>query len=175
MNVILISGKSGSGKDQTALIAREYLEEQGYRVLIAHYGDLVKYVCKTFFDWDGEKDEYGRGLLQYVGTDKIRNRYSEFWVDFVADIMTVFEDEWDYVLIPDTRFPNEITNIESNTWNCITLRVERPNYENKLTDEQRKHPSETALDNYKFDYTLVNDGDLVKLLYKVKEFVEVIG
>ena len=44
MNVILISGKSGSGKDQTALIAKEYLEEQGYRVLIAHYGDLVKYV-----------------------------------------------------------------------------------------------------------------------------------
>ncbi len=41
----------------------------GYKVLIAHYADLVKYVAKTFFEWNGEKDEYGRSLLQHIGTE----------------------------------------------------------------------------------------------------------
>lgn len=70
MKIVCISGKAQHGKDTTAKLLEEILEAQGNRVLIAHYGDLVKYVCKTFFGWDGKKDEKGRTLLQRVGTDK---------------------------------------------------------------------------------------------------------
>lgn len=52
---------------------RDWLERgDEYRVLVTHFGDLVKYVCEKFFDWDGVKDESGRSLLQYVGTNKVR-------------------------------------------------------------------------------------------------------
>lgn len=57
MKIVCISGKAQHGKDTTAKLLEEILEAQGNRVLIAHYGDLVKYVCKTFFGWDGKKDE----------------------------------------------------------------------------------------------------------------------
>ena len=107
MKIVCISGKAQHGKDTTAKLLEEILEAQGNRVLIAHYGDLVKYVCKTFFGWDGKKDEKGRTLLQRVGTDKIRAVSPDYWVDFIVSILDIFCDEWDYVLIPDTRFSNE--------------------------------------------------------------------
>ena len=47
MKIVCISGKAQHGKDTTAKLLEEILEAQGNRVLIAHYGDLVKYVCRT--------------------------------------------------------------------------------------------------------------------------------
>ena len=57
MRVVLISGKAQHGKDTTANFLKQELELHGSRVLITHYGDLVKYTCKAFFNWDGNKDE----------------------------------------------------------------------------------------------------------------------
>ena len=106
MKVICISGKARHGKDTLAGILKNHLEDQGNRVLIAHFGDLVKYICEKFFDWDEQKDERGRTLLQYVGTDVVRTQEPNFWTDFIKKVLTLFPDEWDYVLIPDCRFPN---------------------------------------------------------------------
>jgi hypothetical protein len=155
MKIILISGKAQNGKDTTAKMLKDKLEQQDKRVLVAHYGDLVKYVCKTFFDWNGEKDNAGRTLLQYVGTDIIRKKYPHFWVDFIKSILIVFDGYWDYVLIPDTRFPNEINGIKAEFGtNAISLRISRNNFESPLTEAQQQHISETALDDYKFNYYL---------------------
>ena len=151
MKIVCISGKAQHGKDTTAKLLEETLEAQGNRVLIAHYGDLVKYVCKTFFGWDGKKDEKGRTLLQRVGTDKIRAVSPDYWVDFIVSILDIFCDEWDYVLIPDTRFPNEYEIYETYGMDAILLRVVRPNFVSPLTEEQQKHASETALDDYQYD------------------------
>ena len=138
MKIVCISGKAQHGKDTTAKLLEETLEAQGNRVLIAHYGDLVKYVCKTFFGWDGKKDEKGRTLLQRVGTDKIRAVSPDYWVDFIVSILDIFCDEWDYVLIPDTRFPNEYEIYETYGMDAILLRVVRPNFVSPLTEEQQK-------------------------------------
>ena len=95
MKVILISGKARHGKDTTAGFLKSALEADDSSVLVAHYGDLVKYVCKTFFGWDGEKDEKGRTLLQKVGTDAIRAKRPDYWVSFISDMMGFFPGEWD--------------------------------------------------------------------------------
>jgi len=148
------------------------LEDHGERVLIAHYGDLVKYVCRTFFDWNGEKDDYGRNLLQYVGTDIVRAREPEFWVDFVIKMIQFFGDNWDYVLIPDSRFPNEVERLRETGFGVTHLRVERRNFVSPLTPEQQNHPSETALDNTTPDYLIVNDGSLRDLELRVKQYIK---
>ena len=44
MKVVCISGKAGHGKDTVAKIMNERLLNDGHRVLITHYGDLVKYI-----------------------------------------------------------------------------------------------------------------------------------
>ena len=106
MKIITISAKAKNGKDFCASLIKQKLESRGNKVLIAHYADLLKYICKTFFGWDGKKNQEGRTLLQYVGTDVIRQKNPDYWVNFIVSILNLFPNEWDYVLIPDTRFPN---------------------------------------------------------------------
>lgn len=178
--IILISGKAQSSKDTSAQFMKSYLESKDERVLICHYADLLKYICKTFFNWDGVKDDKGRTILQHVGTDTIRmkNERPDYWVDFIIEILWMFYDEWDYVLIPDCRFPNEIERMKSEfngSWdyNLVqSVRVNRPNFDSGLSIDQLTHSSECALDNYEFDHYITNDGTIEELEVKVKNLVD---
>lgn len=172
MKVIAISGHAMNGKDTVAGMIRDELKERNERVLIAHYADLLKYICRTFFGWNGEKDAYGRHLLQYVGTDVIRKHAPDFWVSFLADILQYFGENWDYVLIPDTRFPNEIEELRSRGFDVMHVRVERHNFDSPLTEEQKKHPSETALDDVEADWYIPNGYGLDELRRTVNAFVK---
>lgn len=169
MKVCCISAKAQHGKDTAAALIRDYLEAQGKRVLITHYADLVKFVCTKFFNWDGQKDEKGRTLLQYVGTDVISSQQPSYWVDFVISILKFFENEWDYVLIPDCRYPVEVTRM-STVFETQILRIERPNFESGLTEKQKQHISETSMDNYSFDAVIYNDSTLESFKEKLIEF-----
>lgn len=170
MKVILISGKAQHGKDTVAGYLEEELTRRGQTVLVTHYGDLLKYICRTFFEWNGEKDEEGRSLLQHVGTDVIRKKNDSFWARFVCQVLKFFPDAWDYAIIPDCRFPNEISTPTDFGLLTYHLRVVRPDFDNGLTDEQKAHPSETALDSVKPDYTLVNNGSLGDLRQLVQNW-----
>lgn len=174
MKVIAISGKAGHGKDVTAGYLKECLKAKGKRVLVTHYADLLKYICRNFFNWDGQKDVRGRTMLQYVGTEIIRAQDPNYWVGFVADMLYFFEDQWDYVLIPDTRFPNEIDYLKDAGFDVIYIRVIRENFESSLTEEQQNHPSETALDSYEADVLLYNDSDLNNLKFSVERLTDVL-
>ena len=144
MKIIAISGKAQHGKDTTAGFLKSTLEADGYKVQVAHYADLLKYICKQFFGWNGQKDDAGRHILQYVGTDVIRTQKPDFWVDFIISMAKLFPDAWDYLLIPDCRFPNEIDCIKSAGLDMVHLRVVRKNFTSPLSKEQQAHPSETA-------------------------------
>ena len=152
--IILIAGKAQHGKDTVAKILKEELEKGGNKVLITHFAALLKFICKEYFQWNGEKDEKGRQLLQYVGTDCIRKKRPHFWVDFVMELISFFDKEWDYIIIPDTRFKNEISaNFKGNL--VRTVKVERLNFESPLTPQQQLHPSETDLDDFNyFDFII---------------------
>lgn len=171
MKIICISGHAQNGKDTAAQIMRRTLWGYGERVLVAHYADLVKYICRQFFDWDGEKDEYGRSLLQYVGTNKVRAKEPDFWVDFICKMLDLFPDEWDYVLIPDCRFPNEIDYMKEKGFDVTHLRIIRDGFDNGLTDAQKEHPSETSLDNVKPDAVIHNTGGISDLTLAIMQFV----
>lgn len=171
MNVICISGKAQHGKDTAAGILKECLEERGDKVLVTHYADLLKYICRTYFGWDGNKDEHGRQILQYVGTDVIRKKAPDYWVDFIAGFLELFNDEWDWVLIPDTRFQNEV-DVMRERFGAMHLRVVRPNFISSLTKEQQNHPSEIALDDYFPDYYIENSGDLEQLRETVNTWIK---
>lgn len=173
MKVICISGKARHGKDTLAGMLNEHLKANGHRVLIAHFGDLVKYICEKFFAWDGAKDEKGRTLLQYVGTDVVRTQRPSYWTDFIVSVLQLFPNEWDYVLIPDCRFPNEVECFRENNIDTMLIRINRPDFASDLTPEQANHPSETAMDNYHFvDMFVINNGSLQDLSNKVEEIAK---
>ena len=171
MKVILISGKAEAGKTTTANIIKTFLEELGKKVACIPYGQYVKDTAKLVWNWNGEKDKKGRELLQWWGTDIVRAQDPNFWVDSVIRLAKVIDKYVDYLIIDDCRFLNEIeawraikyvaldeaTDALTNRHrfpDIITIRVERPGHENVLTPEQRRHPSETELDDYIFDITI---------------------
>lgn len=166
MKVILISAKAQHGKDTSALILKEIYEAENKRVLITHYADLLKYICKTFFNWNGEKDDYGRTLLQQVGTNIVGAKQPDFWVDFIISILSLFDDSWDIVIIPDCRFVNEVEKMKAN-FDTTLIRIVRPDFDNGLSETQKQHPSETALDNFDFDHIIYNTGSLEDLKNKL--------
>lgn len=168
--IICISGKARHGKDTTANFIEEELTSQGYKVLLTHYADLLKWMCVNYFGWNGEKDEAGRTLLQRVGTDVIREQDPEFWVKWVVKVLQLFEKEWDYVIIPDCRFPNEIREMERR-FPTYHLRVQRPGFTSNLSEEQQQHPSEIALDNTPFDFAVVNNGSIEDLKEYIKQLI----
>ena len=165
--IITVSAKARHGKDTFADAFKKVAEEQKYRVLTIHYADILKYVCKEYFRWDGKKDEVGRHILQYVGTDLCRKNHPDVWVNCVIELVKGLQTEYEFVIIPDTRFPNEINAWENTDFFNFTIRINRVNedgteFDNGLTPEAKSHLSEIALDDYGFNYTVENKdiGDL---------------
>ena len=83
-----------------------------------------------------------------------------FHVGRICEDIEICQDYVDYVIIDDTRFPNEVYFPKAMFGDKVmTIRVSRLNedltpFESSLTEEQKKHISEVALDNFNFDQTI---------------------
>jgi hypothetical protein len=170
MKICCISAKAQHGKDTAAKLIKENLEKRGQRVLITHYADLLKFICVKYFGWNEVKDEAGRTLLQYLGTDVVGAQNPAYWAEFIAGLLKMLPNTWDYVLIPDCRYPIEVSTMKDQ-FDTVVLRVERPNFDNGLTAVQKQHASEVKMDDYKFDALIYNDGTLEEFSEKVDWFV----
>ena len=166
--IIAISGKAEHGKDTFGKILKDKL---GEKACILHFADYVKHVATMIYNWDGKKDEYGRTLLQSIGAG-VRKKDKNFWVNTVLNLINVLKSEFDYFIIPDTRYVNEIELPKMERINTVSVRVNRPLFENSLTEEQRNHESEVSLDDYQFDETYIMGEGLEFVERAVDVFME---
>ena len=170
--ILMISGKSASGKDAVAKIIQEELSNK--KILTIHFGDPVKWIARDDYNWNGEKNEQGRALLQYIGTTLMRSYNPIYWADIIAQYVAATRDQYDIVLIPDLRFKNEYNTVANYNDNIILIRVERYNEDGSLylnplmTYEQSHHISECELDNFAFHIIIENSGTLKDLQASVK-------
>ena len=175
MKVIAISGRAMNGKDTLAQMMSEVFQRDGKTVQITHFADLLKYICKTYFGWDGNKDNAGRELLQRIGTDVIRKNDENLWVNYMVSLLRcVFNEMYDVVIIPDARFPNEISVLRDNGFDVTHIRITRVGFVAPMRDEQANHISETAMDGVIPDLGVINGGtldDLKKVAESAVEFV----
>jgi hypothetical protein len=136
---------------------REFLQKLGTEAMRDGLHTNV-WVNALFADYKSKRE-----LLQADGT-WIESDTGE--VDFAVSIKY---PKW---IITDLRFPNEYKAVKEK--GGITIRVVRPHgYTNPHTGVYKEmplsyHPSETALDDAKFDYEIINDGEIVDLIEKVK-------
>ena len=169
--IFLISGKAQHGKDSAAQILKKYLHGHS---LILHYADYLKYIAKEYMEWNGLKDESGRTLLQKLGTEKVRMelKWPMFWVERVCDVIEILQNDYEYFLVPDMRYINEMFYPKARFPNMVTsIRVKRFNFENDLTLEQRNHISETELENYPHDYYIQSSSGVDNLDIEIKRFI----
>jgi len=102
-----------------------------------------------------------RSFLQLLGTEAIRGGiHDNAWLNAT---FVDYEPSSNWI-ITDMRFPNEMDAIKVR--GGATILVVRPS-ERAQEDGAIPHSSETALDGATFDYTIVNNGTLQQLLYKV--------
>jgi ABC-type oligopeptide transport system ATPase subunit len=196
VNLIGLSGRIGSGKDTVGAIIQELTrpEIEGYVTFIngewkpalggsdwriRKYAYKLKQIAsiligipiEKFEDHEFKKSELGpewgmtvRSFLQKLGTEAVRNGlHDHAWINALFADFTE-DSKW---IITDVRYPNEYEAIKQR--GGIMIRVNR--------GEQSKdaHISETALDEFKFDYVIDNNGNLDDLKGKVKDVLESIN
>jgi len=169
--IFLISGQARHGKDSTAQILKKHLIGNS---LILHFADHLKYIAKEYMGWDGVKDEKSRTLLQFLGTERVRMelKWPLFWAEITCNDIEILQDKFDYFLVPDLRYMNEMLYPKARFPSMVTsIRVERLGFENDLTPEQRNHISETELNNYPHDYHIQSPSGLDHLEKEVKSFI----
>lgn len=172
--IFLIAGQARSGKDETLKIIKDYYEKQNKLVVRLGYADYIKNYAKKITNWDGTDETKPRELLQIIGTDIVRNQIDkEFFINRICEDIMVYKYFFDVIIISGARFPDELDIPKSKFKNVTIIKMERPNYENELTEKQKMHITEHALENYKnYDYLIINNGDLKDLETKVNKMIE---
>lgn len=173
--IIGLSGVAQAGKDTVGqLLVDHYgftrfafadaLKELYYNVdpLVTPHAHVSEIVDEL--GWEAAKTypEVRRGL-QRLGTEGGRSVLGEnIWVDVLFSRLD--RDENSNFVITDMRFPNEAEAISARDdgW---TVRVVRESA--GLAGVAGRHVSETALDGWKFDFCLDNNGTVEQLESRV--------
>lgn len=165
MKILVISGKAGSGKDFLAEhIKQVYEKVYGWKVASIAFADPLKMVARGVYGWNGEKGENGRNLLQTLGTDIVHENNQLCWTNCIINILHGLRTEFDLFIIPDARFSHEIDHLKDELPDAdiITIRVEG---KTSLKDDRAFHPSETSLDDYRFDYYFPNKDYNISIFF----------
>ena len=171
--IYLISGKARYGKDTTARFIEEYYKSKGKSVINLQFSSYIKEYAKKISGWDGSEETKPRELLQILGTEVIRSKIDQkFFIRKIIDDIKVYSYFFDVITISDVRAKDELIDVTNEFSKVISININRPNFDNGLTLEQKKHFTEVDLDDFNnFDYKINNDGTLYNLKDKIYEMV----
>lgn len=179
--IIGLIGYAGSGKDTTA----DYLVEN-YNFTKLSFGSILKDVVASLFSWPREllegdtnesrifretKDEWWskelnmevtpRKMFQMIGTDIMRNHFhTDIWLLALKKKLTQYEN----VIITDIRFINEYDFVKN--LGGIIIKIVRPNI------SILNHSSELNIDNFEYDYSIINNNDMTCLLFRINKLIK---
>ena len=157
MNIYLICGKAGSGKNEVA----NHLAENLDNTVVTGFSKYIKQFALELTDWDGTDSHKPRKFLQEMG-DNLRAIDPDFLTKRMAEDIEVYASQGiQNVIISDVRLLHEIEYFKKiKKYNVITIRVNSEVSKRVLTEEQKEHHTETELDNYQgYDFVIVNAFD----------------
>ena len=180
--IILVSGKSKSGKDVFGKVAEEELNG---KVLVTNFAETYRQTLYSV-GWDNDvKDDAYRFAMLSMG--KLMSEYWEscFPAETVCDEILsnkLRADELDYgsntntfvTVVTDLRFMRELNHMEEfaegrKSRELYTVRIHRPDFDNGMSEAVKNSCSECELDNAVFDYEITNKGSLEEYEKKVRE------
>jgi len=172
--IYLIAGQARTGKDTVMKIITKYYENKNKLVVNLGFTDYIKNYAMKITNWDGSDETKPRDLLQILGTDIVRNQINkDFFIKRLCEDIMVYKYFFDVIIISGARFPNELEVPKKLFKKFKTIKVERPNNENKLTEKQQAHITEHALEDYdNYDYKIINDKDKIDLEKQVLNILE---
>lgn len=191
-----IVGKARSGKDTfSGYLADALFEETGKTFVLMAYATELKRRCQEDFDlsygqlWGNEKEvEDKRYIKAYATTTgspsqpqpiywtprEIMQAYGQFfrtikynfWVDCLFNVIN--EKEYENIIITDVRHPNEAEPIKERGGYLVKVKRDV-----KEEVHGQHHISETAMDGYEVDFTVVNNWGKQELLNSAAEVAKV--
>lgn len=173
MKIILIAGKAGSGKSYLGERIVALAKEKSIRAIQTEYSKYIKMYAKEILGYDGSRENKPRKFLQDTGS-YIREVLGDnkFFVRRMLEDFRVYEEYFDIVIVSDVRLIQEIEDIKSSKYDCISIQVNNYFKEYNLTEEEKAHITENELDSYgAFDF-IVNDETKEGIEKFAKEIVE---
>ena len=166
----LVAGKARHGKDTFSSYLKEVYESHGKKLIVTQLSKYIKYYAREMTGWNLTEEDKPRELLQQLGTSVIREKLGkdDLFIKRIIDEVDIFSCFYDAIVISDVRLKKEVDDLKEKFPDLIAIHINRPNFDNGLTEEQKKHKTEVDLDDYdKFDIRIVNTT-----LEKLKEDAE---
>ena len=180
--VVIINGKPQSGKDTFCKYAQGYCDDdESANTLIISSVDPLKEIL-TQLGWDGTKTDKIRDMLMDMKQLWVQNQDGPtmFLFNNILEFHKACTGE-DNIVFVHIREPEEIkklvnalTGFESMGIDVISLLVIRESGEDTPNQpaETRRSDDEALINSYKYDVTINNDEDLIKLQELAAEFVD---
>lgn len=180
--VVIINGKPQSGKDTFCKYAQGYCDDdESANTLIISSVDPLKDML-TQLGWDGTKTDKIRDMLMDMKQLWVQNQDGPtmFLFNNILEFHKACTGE-DNIVFVHIREPEEIkklvnalTGFESMGIDVISLLVIRNGGEDTPNQpaETRRSDDEALINSYKYDVTINNDEDLIKLQELAAEFVD---
>ena len=173
MKLYLICGKARAGKDTFAKLIKQEEEKNNKKVCILKLTAPLYRWAEDYFNYDKEKDEKPRELLQTIGYDilQLKLKKKDFLLDYLITTIEILDDYYDVGLITDGRLVHEIEVLKEKYPSIKTILLTNMK-DNKLTNKEKNHQTEIDLDDYKdFDY-IVENKDMESLKLEALKIVE---
>lgn len=167
--IALYSPAMGSGKTTAA----QYLEA-AYDFHRLGFADPIKKMTRALLESAGVEQEHinayvaghlkekpvpfapvtARKIMQTLGTEWGRQTvYENIWVEALTEKAEELLFDGEFVVVDDLRFPNEYEDLRR--MGATLIRINRP-----TAECGERHESEGALDDFKFDQEINNDGSI---------------
>lgn len=171
--IYVLSGKANSGKNKSASIISDIYYKKNKRTIVLAYASYLKEYAKNIIDWDGSEESKPRDFLQQIGVELIKDNINDrMLIERIIDDIKVYSYFFDVIVISDARFKEEITSIKDEFDNVKVIRI-NSDLENNLTDKQKEHITEIALDDYDlYDYKIDNNESVYKLKEKLEKIID---
>lgn len=157
--IFIIGGKAKHGKDTFSAYLKEVYENNGKKVIITQLAKYIKYYAREMTGWDLSEETKPREFLQQLGTGVIREKLQkeDLFINRMIDDIDVFSCFYDAIIISDVRLKKEIEDLKKAHPSIISIHIDRIDFDNGLTPEQKNHKTEKDLEDYdKFDERIVN-------------------
>ena len=159
MKIFIIGGKAGCGKTTFGEYLREELKNYGYKPCVMNLTEPLYSYAKNYFSWNENCNEKPREFLQKVGYDIIREKMGKktFLLDRLFEDIEILSNFFDVFIITDARLKEEFETIKDKYDDVVSIKLERDNYDNELSEEEKNHATEQDLNDYNdFDYLVEN-------------------
>ena len=158
-SIIIINGTGGAGKDTFVSFCSEVTG-----VLNVSTVDKVKEAAKILVGWNGEKDEVSRKLL--VDLKQLSVDYNDAPTKYICSMAEEFKNSKNNLMFVHIREAVEIEKAKK-LLNAKTLLITNPRVKLITSND-----SDGKVNEYNYDYYIVNDGTLDDLKEKAAKFVE---